>query len=132
MTLLGIDDNFDEPEIRIVVFSPSGNGKYFPNEKYKPGVQITEQEDAHTNTRMEGEPRQHRPLKEMNKSSQLTKDALAHLGDSSWSPDEESVYRIRSSSKKSARESRNSKQLLIANVSRWRCLIFKLLLQYVK
>ncbi|OEH79218.1 hypothetical protein cyc_01531 [Cyclospora cayetanensis] len=39
-SLLGVDDTITSPEFRIATFNPSGNGKYYPAEKYKPSTPL--------------------------------------------------------------------------------------------
>ncbi|PFH37475.1 putative protein disulfide-isomerase [Besnoitia besnoiti] len=36
LTLLGVEDERQTPQLRIVTFNPSGNGKYYPALKFKP------------------------------------------------------------------------------------------------
>lgn len=36
LTLLGVDDETLSPQLRIVTFNPSGNGKYYPALKFRP------------------------------------------------------------------------------------------------
>ncbi|PHJ23853.1 protein disulfide-isomerase [Cystoisospora suis] len=36
LTLLGVDDDASSPQLRIVTFNPSGNGKYYPALKFRP------------------------------------------------------------------------------------------------